>query len=237
MSNAPSEPGPEAESAKPASVRSPRLLLIALAGLALALVALAWGFYELGARRDAAPEVIAVDKADLEEALYESPWISSGGLGLGDEGRAASDEEGVILWVVAAPNCEPCRRFERGAMGRLIDAGVEVRIIVTAPRSMSTQTETAREIAALTKDRDWTALDLWLQGKDEALSPMDAAEADGMLEWGRQSQERIADVLQRNDLTLKAPALFWKNGPEWRAAIAADDRALTQIERELAPGT
>lgn len=217
-----------------APVRRPFLMAIALAGFAAAATILGAGLFDLHGRRAAAPLVIAVDKADLEEALEAAPWVSSG-IEEGDEGLAPI-ENPTVLWIVTAPHCKPCRAFERESLPHLLDAGVETRVILVAPRSLADTSREAREIAVLTKSRDWTALHLWLQENgDAAMTPLEPAETEGVLEWGRQSGERIEDVLKRNDVKLSAPALFWRNGPEWRAAVPAEPHVFKQIERELAP--
>jgi hypothetical protein len=203
------------------ALRRPAIFAFALAALILASGALAAGLAQLAARRDAAPVVVAVDKDDLEAALGSAPWTSSG-----DGGR--------VLWLVTAPDCAPCRTFERDDVPRLLGAGVEVRAILVAPRGLALSTPAARDVAMLTKERDWDAVHLWMQGKrDSSNDQVEEAEEDGMLEWGRQSDERIAAVLKRNGLALGAPALFWKNGREWRASVKANAEAFRAATRAL----
>jgi hypothetical protein len=216
-----------------APIQRPKILAIAVFGFAAAAVAVGAGLFDLAARRSAAPAVVAVDKGDLEQALYEAPWTSSDA-SVGDEGGAPA-ADGAVLWMVTAPDCAPCRVFERETLPHLLDAGVEARVIVVAPRKAGLGTRAAREVAQLTKKRDWTGLHLWMQGKSAPAAALDPAEEEGVLEWGRQSSERINDVLERNDLKLTAPSLFWQDGPEWRASVNADRRAFRQIERALAP--
>jgi hypothetical protein len=206
----------------PMPLRRPAVFACALAALLAAAALLGVGLAQLAARRDAAPNVVAVDKADLEAALAAAPWTSSG-----DGGER-------VLWLVTAPDCAPCRAFERDDLPRLLGAGVEVRAILIAPRALALASQGARDVAMLTKERDWDAVHAWmLARRDPANDQMDAAEEDGMLEWGRQSAERIAGVLKRNDIDFRTPALFWKRGAEWRASVKGDVNAFRAVTRAL----
>src|SRR5262249_55054486 len=64
----------------------------------------------------------------------------------------------------------------------------------------------------------------------------DPAIVEGYLEWGRASYDRVATIVARNGGTMRTPALFWRRGPEWRAAIGKDGGLADRALRELAPG-
>ena len=208
--------------------------MLALGALAVGALALTAALVDVQSRQSALPAVVAIDKDVLEEALNDAPAISSDEDA--DENQDDDSTDGPVLWLVTAPDCPKCRAFEKGAMAKLIDSGVEVRAIVVAPRKLAANTQGARDVAALMKERDWTGVHLWMQGKRPPSSEaMDPDEEDGLLEWGRQSAERIGAVLKRNDLIMDEPALFWRNGPEWRASVGGNESAYHQIEQELAP--
>ncbi|MEJ0022410.1 MAG: hypothetical protein WDN76_02460 [Alphaproteobacteria bacterium] len=97
--------------------------MLGIAGglLAAACLCLAFGLYDLDQRRSAAPAVVAVEKTNLADALDDAPYVSSRG-------------DGPVLWLVTAPDCAPCRTFERKVLPGLLDRGVEVRVILSAPR-------------------------------------------------------------------------------------------------------
>jgi hypothetical protein len=198
--------------------------LAAVLGLtALATACLAWGLWDLAQRRAAAPSVVAVDKATLADALSDAPWISSGG-------------NGPVVWLVTAPDCAPCRTFERRALPDLLDRGVEARVILVAPR-VGADFGDARQVAALARRRDWVALHTWMAGGgDRTGAALEAAATEGYLEWGRASYDRITQAVERNGLKMAVPAVFWRAGPEWRASVRPDERAIRFLHEDLAPG-
>ena len=203
-------------------IKRPAVFALALFAFAAAALALGAGLFDLAARHGAAPAVIAVDTDDLQDALDEAPWISSG------------ETKGPVLWLVTTPDCKRCRAFQTAQMARLLDAGVEVRAILLAPRALPLDTNDARDVATLLKSREWTATEMWLQGRRERPDQtMDPAEEEGFLEWSRQSAERIAAVLKRNDLPLGAPTLVWQAGREVRASVSGDRRAFARVEADL----
>jgi hypothetical protein len=210
-------------------IKRPAVFALALFAFATAAAALGAGLFDLSARRAAAPIVIAVDKSDLEDALDDAPWISSG------------QTKGPVLWLVTTPNCKACRAFQTAQLPRLLDAGIEVRAILFAPRALAAASDDARDVATLLKEREWTATEMWLQGRRERPDEtMDPAEQDGLLEWSRQSAERIGAVLKRNDLPLGAPTLVWRSGREIHVCVSGDRRgfesAAEDLLKEVRPG-
>jgi hypothetical protein len=202
-----------------------QLPMLGIAGglLAAASLCLAFGLYDLGQRRAAAPAVVAVEKTNLAEALDDAPYVSSRG-------------DGPVLWLVTAPDCAPCRAFERKVLPGLLDRGVEVRVILAAPREARIDAGEAQWIAAVARRREWVSLHKWMTGgAAQADVSLEAPAAEGYLEWGRASFERIDGALHENGLALAAPALFWRVGPEWRASVKPDERAIKFLRDDLAP--
>ena len=223
---------------EPAQIERPAVLAAAIAALAGAGLALALALWDVSVRQESLPAVVAIDQPALEAALSDAPVVDSSDED-SDKQQSDSDDDDddtQVVWLVTAPDCNACREFERATMTRLLDAGVEVRAILVAPRSLADGSPGAQDVARLLKDRDWTSVHLWMQGKHEAVSdePLDPAEQEGLLEWSRQSAERIANVMKRNDLPFDEPMLLWRNGPEWRVSVRPSEPAYREIERELA---
>jgi hypothetical protein len=203
-------------------VKRPAILALAIFGFAAAALALGAGLIDISMRRAAGPAIIAVDKDDLEAAIEDAPWISSG------------NTNGPVLWIITAPGCEACRTFQKAQMPRLLDAGVEVRALLVAPRSIPLGTRDAKDVATLLKQQEWQPVELWLQGKrEQANGEMELAEEEGLLEWSRQASEQIGDVLARNDLKAGRLVLLWRHGVEWRAIVSGDKRGFSELEDDL----
>jgi hypothetical protein len=201
-------------------VRQRKLLLAAIGVTGGAALLMAFGLWDLGLRRANAPSVVAVEKSVLADALEDAPWISSG-------------KEGPVLWVVTAPDCSRCRVFEKQVLPALIDKGVEARVIVVSPRDKPAPEADAQAVAAVAKRRDWVALQAWMASGKRNGDPLNAADADGYLEWGRASYDRISRALSRNGLDLAAPTVLWRVGPEWRASVKPDGRAIARMRDDL----
>jgi len=179
------------------------------------------------------PQVVAVDAAELEQALEDSPWF------------AFEPGEEPAVWLLSAPACAPCRRDEAAVLKMVQGVGGELRVLVAAPRGASdAEASLAAEFA---RRRDGAAFAAWRLEPDAPLripvgvSDVDVGSAavEGYAEWGRASFDRIAAVVARNDTALEAPTVFWRRGQEWRMAVspAADDlEALRQDLEAQAAG-
>jgi hypothetical protein len=200
-------------------IRDRKLLLAAIGVAGGAALLMAFGLWDLGQRRANAPAVVAVEKSVLADALEDSPWVSSG-------------KEGPILWVVTSPDCGRCRAFEKQVLPGLLDKGVEARVIVVAARDKPMPADQAEAVAAVAKRRDWVALQTWMSSQRNG-DRLNSADTDGYLEWGRASYDRIGRALARNGVDLAAPSMFWKVGPEWRASVKPDGRALAYMRDDL----
>jgi hypothetical protein len=201
-------------------IRQRKLLLAAFGVVGGAALLMAIGLWDLGQRRANAPAVVAVEKSVLADALEDAPWVSSG-------------KEGPVLWVVTSPDCGRCRAFEKQVLPGLLDKGVEARVIVVATREKTTPADQAEAVAAVAKRRDWIALQSWMTSGQRNGDRLNPADMDGYLEWGRASYERIGRALSRNGLDLATPTIFWKVGPEWRASVKPDGRALAYMRDDL----
>jgi hypothetical protein len=221
-----------------ASILRPRFLSAVVAccvgSLALALAGLA----DVRTAIAEAPQIIAVEAAALETALEESPVL-------------ATAEAGPVAWLVTAPDCEDCRHLEEAAFNRLSAAGIAVKVVM-APANESpnaTSVEARAFVAALAARQDYQSLAPCLVSRrDEADSlvrrvacrtsavELSAPAIEGYLEWGRASHERIAAVLAANGLEPRAPALIWRRGGEWRAAVGRDQRSVAAAVRDLTAG-
>ena len=185
-----------------------------------AALCLGFALWDLSQRRSAAPAVVAVEKTVLAEALEDAPWISSGG-------------DGPELWLVTATDCPACRTFEQRVLPGLLDRGIDAHVILVVPEAANANDEQAQKVAALAKRRDWVSLHNWMNNRDDIEATLEPAAAEGFVEWGRASYERIGQALRRNGQELAAPALFWRSGPEWRASVRPDSRATAFLENDL----
>lgn len=199
------------------------MLGLAAGVLGIAALCLAFGLFDLSQRRAAAPAVVAVEKDSLSEALEDAPYVSS-------------DGGGPVVWLVTAPDCPACRTFEKRVLPGLLDRGIEARVILVAPREAKIDAGQAQWIAAVARRREWISLHKWMtDGAAKRDVVLEGPAAEGYLEWGRASFERIDGALHENGLDLAAPTLFWRVGPEWRASVKPDERAIKFLRDDLAP--
>lgn len=199
--------------------------LVMLAGLGAA--AAIFAPIHLGRRLEAQPQVVALDRGALEEALGEAPWFTL------EPGAAPA------VWLLTAPACAGCRRLESAILEIVQDNQSELRVLVVAPRDAAPEVTAAA--AEFARRRDGAAFAAWRLNPDRPPRiPVGVAGADlgpdaaeGYAEWGRASFDRLAEVARRNDRSLAAPALFWKRGREWRMAIAPGDADVQALRADL----
>lgn len=204
-------------------VRRPGLLG-AMAALALAAAAMAGlGLVGLAASLRAEPVTLAIADEDLGEVLAQAPWAESGG-------------EGQVVWAVASAVCRDCKDFLGHDLAALEAEGLRVRLIMVSPREGRHPSLDAWT-AAFAETRDPSLLaPLRARRVVPAQPPDDPAVVEGYLEWGRASHDRIAAIVARNGGEMRLPALFWRRGPEWRAAIGRNGAIADRALRELGPG-
>jgi hypothetical protein len=204
-------------------VRRPWLLaLVAAAAMASAGLTMA-GLVGLAGSLRAEPATVAIADEQLSDALNDAPWVDAGG-------------QGPVVWVVAAARCDGCAQFHQQDLPRLEAAGLRVRIIMVSRRE-DRHPELDAWTAAFAEARDPTMLvPLKAARALPQPPPDDPAEVEGNLEWGRASYDRIAAIVARNGGRMRMPALFWRRGAEWRAAIGRDAHLADRVLLELAPG-
>lgn len=207
------------------TVRNPALLAALVAILAIAAAIFGLRVLDAANGHAEAFQVMAVDAEALAEALADAPQVAS------------PQAAGGALFLLTAPDCAACRRFELREAADLAAAGVNVRVIV-APGEGEISSPGAAVAARLARSPDWTVFLTCMAKPDPTCGAEfngDAPEQEGYLEWGRASRLRVSEIVSANNAQLKLPALFWKRGPEWRAAFGDDARAAAQARRDLAP--
>jgi hypothetical protein len=204
-------------------IRRPWLMAImAAAALASAGLAVA-GLSGLATSLRSEPITIAVADEELADALQDAPWVEAGG-------------RGPVVWAVSAAACDACAAFHQADLPALEAEGLRVRVIMVSPRQGR---DAALEAwtAAFAQNRDPAMLAPLSAGRaPPRVPPDDPAEIEGHLEWGRSSYDRVAAIVERNGGRMRLPALFWRRGPEWRAAVGRDAHLAAYVLRELAPG-
>lgn len=210
------------------SLKRPSILAV-LVSAALACTGLVVvGLGEVRAGLEAAPAVVAVDRAALPAALESAPSVES------------SAGEGVV-WIVTKPNCPACRALEDGAVAKLLDSGAAVHVLVVAPRGESYDDATLARVAAVAVDRSWQTYQACFSATASGLvcdpPALEPAAQEGYLEWGRATLDRIESVVAANDMPMAFPIVFWQRGREWRATTGGDPRALTYLTRDFDVGS
>lgn len=189
-------------------------LVIAIAFAAAALAGL--GLLNLRATSLAGPVTLVTQTEPLADALADSPWTGS-------------PEEGPIVWAFT----DSQRRdgpLGTGAIAALSEEAMELRIVVVAPRAG--ETDVAAAIAA---QRDWETVRRWaVAGEPPAQTLRDAAAAEGYVEWGRASWDRVAALMRANGVEPRLPLLLWRRGPEWRALVGVPAATVDHVRRDMA---
>lgn len=203
------------------TITRPGLFAVCLAVAMAAFAAAGWSLWDLRSHLLAEPMVVAVDRAALPAALEDAPYIASG--------------DGADVWVLVTPDCPKCRALENGTVARLVEAGVDVRLVIVAPRGADFDDATLVRVAGLAAERDW---DVYLKCFTQAAATcqpraLEPAAREGYLEWGRAAIDRVAAVADANDSKLTYPAIFWRRGKEWRAIMGADPRGLGHLTRDF----
>jgi hypothetical protein len=209
-------------SASPRRVDKPELVMVCAGFALLSALCAGVGLMRAGGLQAHAPASVLAHRADLGEALQEAPWV-------------ASSEGGPIVWAVAGDSCRNCAAFLDRTLPGLNARGVEVRLVLTHPLGAAGEADDV--VAELARTRDWNAFEHWREGKRQAnFAGEDPAEQEGLVEWGRASYDRIAEVFQANKIDPSLPVLLWRKGPEWRVLTGPEalsiDRPLRDFEAE-----
>lgn len=214
------------------SVHRPATYFTMLALTAACAMAGMFSMSLLSARLRAGPQIIAVDKADLQAALTDSPWFA-----LEDVGRP-SDGDMPKVWLVSGLHCPPCQQVEAKAKTLEMD----VAVLVVAPRGGDPGMQ--RALAEISRRRNAQVLDDWRVRPDRPLpavagiqdADLGPAAIAGYAEWSHASFDRLEKVAAANGLVLKAPAMFWRRGREWRMAANPNTEAFRAVRQDLKAG-
>lgn len=195
--------------AQPApQIARPAVLSAVLAGLAVAVTLAGGGFVLLGVSLAERPVVVLTEADRLAAALEKAPWVSEA-------------SGGPVVWALATPGCKSCAAFLLHDLPGLEADGYSVRLILVAPEDAA-EAEAARAVE-LARAR---------AGADSDLEP---GEAEGYIAWGREAAAEVDAALAANGARLVYPALIWRRGVEWRAALGRDFNARARIAADLKP--
>lgn len=180
-------------------------VIAAMLALTLGFVVLATvSLHDLSADRADPAPIIAIGADELAEALAAAPATSA----------LRGPPE---VWIVTQAECGDCRAVAERELAALAGLRVGARLI-TAPAATPTGALEA--------------------GAGPAVNRAAACRiAAACAEPGRAADTalaRIAATMTANDLDFHPPVVFWRRGPEWRAAIGDDRRALQQMRRDVA---
>ena len=208
-------------------VRRPALLWL-VSAIAFAAAALAGaGLVGMRAARLAGPVTLVSDTEEIADALSDSPW-------------AGSPANGPIVWAFTRPDCRDCGKLDAASLAALADEEMEIRMVVVAPRGVGDAGADApptlmhAAAASLAENRDWAEMQRWSAGETPIPFTGDRASADGYVEWGRASFDRIAAILRDNGVDPKLPLLIWRRGPEWRVLVGGRAVTLDALRRDMA---
>lgn len=197
--------------------------------MACALAGLA-SFSFLSARLDRAPQVVAVDKAELVASLEGAPWFV-----LPSIDEESSADAVPIVWLLTGLDCPLCRRVER----RVTSLGAEIRVVAVVPRTADSARQ--RAVAEIARRRSGDFFAEWRARPDSpilqpiGIGPSDVGPAAvaGYAEWSHASFERLGGIATANGASLAVPALIWQRGREWRIAVRPDEDAFRVLRRDL----
>lgn len=204
-------------------VQRPTLLGLVCAiafGSALAAGSGLWGLREA---RLAGPVSLVAATEGVADALGDAPWIGS-------------ESNGPIVWAFTRPDCD-CGRLTPAAVAGLAEEEMEIRMVVVSPRPGDARAAPAAsdaDVAALAEARDWRMLKAWAGGQKLTGAPADRAAAEGDIEWGRASYDRLAAILRENGVSPKLPLLIWRRGPEWRVLVGSHAATLDTVRHDMA---
>jgi len=194
--------------------------LILLVG---ALGLFAWWWRDLRLR----PHVLRRSGAAVERLLYDAGWVTEG------------VEGGPVLYMVAVRRCPDCLRIESEEFSRLQRAGVDLRVVMVAPRFGSTSIERAT-VAELWDGRDWQDYETWTGTAERAWTAPDIPPADGdprriaLVERGRSLVDRLRPLLAQDGLRFGYPLLVWRDPRgQVRACTCRTRDTYAYIRRDL----
>ena len=152
------------------------------------------------------PRTITKNQAEIVALLEQSGWVSPG---LG----------GPRLYMVGFRDCPNCAAFKKDALPKLVEAGVDTRVIEFAWRDRNGQAQsTAAEratVAELWINRSWTLMQKWDATPTAAWTAPGIPPADGdmartaVVEAGRDMVDKLEPLLKANGIRFGTPLLVW----------------------------
>lgn len=192
----------------PAQVARPRLLALALGATICAAGLAVFAMSRLHARLVSAPVTVVSESARLAEVLEEAPWTATG------------PEAGPVVWAMTPQSCANCAAFARD-LRALASDGYRVRSILVASAAAP---EPARA-AALAGARD----------RLDAHTRLEPGEAEGLLQWGRETSRELQRVLVLNGVNASPPFLIWRRGADWIVSPGSDADRRAHLADDLKP--
>lgn len=152
------------------------------------------------------PKAITKNQAEIAALLEQSGWVSPG---LG----------GPKLYMVGFRACPNCIAFKTDALPKLVEAGVDTRVIEFAWRdrnglAQSTSAERST-VAELWINRSWTLMQRWDASPVAAWTAQGIPPADGdmartaVVEAGRDMVDKLRPLLKANSISFGTPVLIW----------------------------
>ncbi len=187
------------------------------------------------------PHTITVNQLEITRTLESSGWVSA------LRGQPSSPQA-PRLYMISFRDCPDCQRFEREVMPRLMQAGVDVRIIMVARGDSdgiahSTPAERAT-VAELWTNRNWQLWQRWHESNSQAWTAQGIPPADGdisrtaVIEAGRQMVHDLTPMLGRNSINFAYPLLVWTTRTgELHGCACESQKTYRYLFSELAPRT
>lgn len=172
--------------------------------IAVAVVVAVGAYWQLDLRWR--PKTITRNQAEIVALLEPSGWVSPG-------------LDGPKLYMVGFRECSNCIAFKTDALPKLVEAGVEVRVIEFARRDrngleQSTAAERAT-VAELWINRSWALMRRWDAKPVEAWTAQGIPPADGdiartaVVNAGRDMVDKLTPLLKANGISFGTPVLIW----------------------------
>jgi hypothetical protein len=176
------------------------------------------------------PKTITRHQAEIAALLQQAGWVAPG-------------LPGKKLYMIAYRDCPGCQRYKQQEFPKLHDDKVDTRVVLIARRDengmlRSTPVERAT-VAQLWMTRDWRLMQAWDAAAPNSWRPP-VPQADGdiartaVVEAGRSLVDRLAPMLEANDLEMGYPLLVWWNDKgEMRACACQAPQSYRFVRREL----
>ncbi|HEY1749852.1 MAG TPA: hypothetical protein VGG29_01215 [Caulobacteraceae bacterium] len=206
------------------------LILLALAGVSVAVVVGAGAFVFWDVYWRWQPKTVTKDHAEIIQALDQSGWVSP-------------HLTGPHLYVIVYRDCAACVAFEQAEFPRLQAAGVDTRVIVVARPDSSTPAERTT-VAELWTNRSWKLFQQWSLAPPQGWTAQGLPPADGdaartaVIGVGRSLVGDLTSQLKDNGVRFAYPMLIWPvrgKADQLRACACEDPRSYRDIAKEFGP--